>query len=351
MYQKILRFVFLLFFVHLSVVAGNTVGNRLHETNNKIFNTRHLAGFEHDKLSEMIKKYDVFHIKSDKIISYLQNEQNESNLLIDLFHLGTWHLNLYNNFTNSSSSILSYHGITCSSLGEIHFKIEKNFIEAYIDNGENSYFIEPLQHFTNDDKQQDLYVIYELQNIYDTNKTKRIQCFLQAARNLEQQKNLGNGCNFSLSYEKSKYCLNEKNISPILGNTENGGLFSAFPTGLHINEKTGEIVVEKSKPNIYIVSYKKGNCMVDFVLDILDLPNASFKLPHTYFQYSDAPIILTKNATTGFFSGLGIKDDIFYPNLVPKKSLKQKAIEITFTATNQYCENSETQNVVLHNRF
>ena len=272
----------------------------------------------------------------------MQEKTFNNDLFIDFLHLGTWQLSLYIN-EPTFTEYVSYQGLSCQSVGEIHFNIASNFIEAYIDNEKTQYFIEPLEHFTNNTQHQDLYVVYDLKDVLSIDKKNKIQAFLKTARDLEQQQeNNENICDISLNYETNVSCLDNKNIFPILANSEKGGHFSAFPNGLDIDAKTGEISIQQSNSNIYIISYKKDNCVSDFALDLLDLPNADFELSKTHFYPNDAPFVLKDSTNNGFFSGLGVENGIFYPNLVPKH-LHNQAIEITHTVSNSYCENSETK--------
>nr|MBP7515284.1 gliding motility-associated C-terminal domain-containing protein [Flavobacteriales bacterium] len=146
------------------------------------------------------------------------------------------------------------------------------------------------------------------------------------------------------AYSQSAYCHGDAPPNPWVATT--GGQFSAFPTGLVIDQTSGAISINASDPGTYQISYSfNGACPSSSSQTITIVANAdpTWTLPEPLCSIGD-PIDLNALVTGtpgGSWQGDGVNNGTFDPNGF------SGAIPVTYMATIGSCTAQFTQDIVV----
>jgi hypothetical protein len=153
----------------------------------------------------------------------------------------------------------------------------------------------------------------------------------------------------SFAYNKSSYCVNEADPTPIVTGLA-GGSFVSSPAGLVINSSTGQIDVSASTIGSYSVGYiTNGPCPTvgTFAIAITNIDDASFTYGNSAYCQNGSDPTPTAVSTGGSYTstaGLSINTS---SGLIDLSASTAGTYTVTY-ATPGACSNSSTQSVTIN---
>lgn len=153
----------------------------------------------------------------------------------------------------------------------------------------------------------------------------------------------------SFSYNKSSYCLNESDPTPIVTGLA-GGIFVRSPAGIVINSTTGQIDVSASAIGTYSVGYiTNGPCPVveTVMITIGTVSDPSFAYGNsTYCQNGTDPIPVSVSSGGTYSSSTGLSINA-NSGLINLSASSPGTYNVTYT-TGGACSSSSVQSVTIN---